>query len=171
MSGTRLSKVSLLDADGKDVPLADLAAGSVPVLLAFFKATCPTCKLTWPYLQRLHASHGTGGGSGRVRIVGVSQNERAAAQRFYEQFGGATFELMLDPEPAFKASNAFDVESVPHLALLTPGAASGVTVAWTFAGWSRKAMEELAARVASGEGAPAPPLIAADDPVPAWKAG
>ena len=48
--------------------LENLAA---PVLLAFFKINCPTCQLTFPFLQRL-------ADRGGPRIVGVSQDDAAS---------------------------------------------------------------------------------------------
>ena len=38
---------------GDRTSLPDLLV-SGPVLLAFFKVTCPTCQLTFPFLERLH---------------------------------------------------------------------------------------------------------------------
>src|ERR1039458_2846678 len=84
------------------------------VLLAFFKTSCPICRLTWPYLQRLHEAYG----GKTVHVVGVSQDDAVSSRAYYAANGGATFELLLDPEPTFVASNAFGVEAVPPLALL-----------------------------------------------------
>jgi peroxiredoxin len=134
----------------------------LPVLLAFFKTSCPVCQLTWPYLQRLHAAYG----GKSVRVVGVSQDDAASSRAFYAAHGAATFDLLLDPEPTFVASNAFDVESVPLLVLLAPDG----TVDDTFAGWSRKRMEALGARFAS-KSVPLVPVIPPGDPVREFSAG
>src|SRR5512141_491375 len=110
---------------------ADLLAEAqpLPLLLAFFKTSCPTCRLMWPYLQRLHTAYG----GVAVRVVGVSQNAADESRRFFEEFGGATFDLVLDPEPQFSASNAFQVEAVPHLALIS----SAGIFEEIFGGWSK----------------------------------
>src|ERR1019366_5285612 len=69
----------------------------------------------WPYLQRLHRAYG----AKAVHVVGVSQNDADSSRAYYADHGEATFDLLLDPEPTFAASNAFGVESVPHLRLLS----------------------------------------------------
>jgi peroxiredoxin len=155
---------ALTDSSGARVELSRLVkeSGGLPLLVVLFKTTCPTCKLAWPYVQKLHAAYG-----GRaVRVIGVSQDDLAASQRFYAEHGDARFELFLDPQP-YPASTAFDVESVPHLALVEPDG----TLALTTAGWSRTAFEELGAHLAErGRVAPVP-IVAPDDPVPDWKPG
>jgi len=151
--------------DGSAVRTADLLsdAGGRPLLLAFFKTSCPTCRLTWPYLQRLHAAYGGKG----VHVVGMSQNAGDESRRFFEERGGAAFDLVLDPEPAFRASNAFGVEAVPHLALVSP---AGV-LDETLAGWSNAKIEALGARLATGAGLPKVPVVPPGDPVAAFQAG
>lgn len=141
--------------------LAD--ANGLPLLLAFFKVSCPTCRLAWPYLQRLHAAYG-----GKVlHVVGVSQNTADESREFFEEFGKATFDLVLDPEPRFEASNLFHVEAVPHLALVSP---SGV-LEEVFAGWSKAKMEALGERLAGRGGFPPVPVVPPGDPVRDFQAG
>ncbi|MCM3877538.1 MAG: TlpA family protein disulfide reductase [Thermoanaerobaculia bacterium] len=140
-----------------------LAAGNgLPVLLAFFKTSCPICQLSWPYLQRLHGAYG----GKSVHVVGISQDDAASSRAYYAAHGAATFDLLLDPEPAFVASNAFDVESVPLLVLLAPDG----RIEDTFAGWSKKRMEALGARFAS-QSVPFVPVIPPGDPVREYSAG
>ena len=149
---------------GPPRPLREvLAESATPTLLAFFKTSCPTCKLAWPYVQAVHTAYG-----GRaVRVVGVSQDDEPKSREFFSSFGPATFDLALDPAPAYAASNAADVESVPLLVLVDR---DGTELA-RFAGWQRKALEEMGALLASKAGVPPVALIAEDDPVPSWKAG
>jgi peroxiredoxin len=140
-----------------------IAAGNgLPVLLAFFKTSCPICQLAWPYLQRLHDAYG----GKSVHVVGISQDDAASSRAYYAAHGAATFDLLLDPEPAFEASNAFHVESVPLIVLLSPDGA----VEDTFAGWSKKRMEALGARFASTS-VPLVPVIPPGDPVREFSAG
>ena len=165
MAGPLLAPAAALtDSAGSPVELSGLvrSSGGLPVLLVFFKTSCPTCRLSWPYLQRLHAAYG----NRAVRLVGVSQDDLASSQSFYAGHGDARFELFLDPPP-YPASNAFDVESVPHLALVEPDG----RITRTWGGWSRKALEELGGDLAARAKLAPAPVIAADDPVPAWKAG
>ena len=138
-------------------------ADGLPLLLVFFKVSCPTCRLSWPYVQRLHAAYG----GNAVRVVGVSQNATEESRRFFAEFGNATFDLVLDPEPGFAASNAFLVESVPHFALISP---AGV-VEETFSGWSKAKMEALGARVAGGRSLARVPVVPPGDLVRDFQAG
>jgi peroxiredoxin len=142
--------------EGATLSTADVVARGhgLPVLLAFFKTSCPICQLTWPYLERLHRAYG----GKAVRVVGVSQDDTDASRAYYADYGGATFDLLLDPEPRFAASNAFGVESVPHLVLLSP---EGV-IEDVFAGWSKARMEALGARLAA-KNVPLVPVVPPGD--------
>jgi peroxiredoxin len=165
MGGTKAPDVPFTRPDGTTSRTADLLgeSGGLPTLLAFFKTSCPTCRLTWPYLQRLHEAYG----GKAVRVVGVSQNEIGESRRFFEEQGRATFDLVTDPEPRFAASNAFAVEAVPHLALVSPSGA----VEEVFEAWSKAKMEALGARLAKGKGLAPVPVVPPGDPVADFKAG
>ncbi|HVO50704.1 MAG TPA: TlpA disulfide reductase family protein [Thermoanaerobaculia bacterium] len=139
------------------------AANGLPLLLAFFKTSCPTCRLTWPYLQRLHAAYG----GTAVRVVGVSQNGIEESRRFFEEWGKATFDLVMDPEPGFAASNAFQVEAVPHLVLISPDG----MIEEIFAGWSKAKMEALGSRLAAGRSLAHVPVVPPGDLVRDFQAG
>lgn len=138
-------------------------ANGLPLLLAFFKVSCPTCRLTWPYLQRLHASYG----GKAVRVVGVSQNGAEESRRFFEEWGKARFDLVMDSEPGFAASNAFQVEAVPHLVLISPAG----RLEEIFAGWSKEKMEALGSRLAGARSLARIPVVPPGDPVHAFQAG
>jgi peroxiredoxin len=138
-------------------------AHGLPLLLAFFKTSCPTCKLAWPYVQRLHAAYG---GTG-VRVVGVSQNGAAESEDFFEEFGKATFDLVLDPEPEFAASNAFHVEAVPHIVLVS----SVGLFEEIFSGWSKERMEALGSRLAAGRSLARIPVVPPGDLVRDFQSG
>ena len=165
MGATRAPDTRFRGVDGASLRTADLldSAHGLPLLLAFFKTSCPTCRMTWPYLQRLHAAYG----GTAAKVVGVSQNEAAESRKYYEEWGGATFDLVLDPEPTFVASNAFLVEAVPHVALVSP---AGI-LEETFAGWSKPKMEALGARLAERAGVRPVPVVPPGDLVGDFKAG
>jgi peroxiredoxin len=156
--------VSLATLEGKTVDLARVLAdgASRPTLLVFFKVSCPVCQMDWPYLERLHRAHGEG-----LRVVGVSQNDAAASLKYHAAYGGATFDLLLDPEPAFGASNAYGVASVPHHVLLEPDG----TVRRVFAGWQRKPLEELDAELSAAHGRPPAGVVPPGDPAVAMRPG
>jgi peroxiredoxin len=165
VSGAPAPDASFVRPEGGTATTSELLAGAggLPVLLAFFKTSCPTCRLTWPYLQRLHEAYG----GKAVRIVGVSQNTGDESRRFFEEFGKATFDLVLDPEPRFEASNSFSVEAVPHLALVSPAG----NLEEVFAGWSKAWMETLGARLATARSLARIPVVPPGDPVRDLQAG
>jgi peroxiredoxin len=138
-------------------------ANGLPLLLVFFKTSCPTCRLAWPYVQRLHEAYG---GTG-VRVVGVSQNGAAESRDFFEEFGKATFDLVLDSEPRFAASNAFHVEAVPHFVLISP---AGI-LEEIFAGWSKAKMEALGERLALARSLARIPVVPPGDLVRDFQSG
>lgn len=142
----------LAELDGGEVTLAELAAGG-PVLLAFFKISCPVCQLTMPYLERLHRQGG-------LRVYGISQNDADDTREFNRHFG-VTFPTLLDSEDSgYPASNAYGISSVPTMFLVTPDG----TLERVIEGWNRIDMAALGDRAGMI-------LFHAADNVPAWKAG
>jgi len=140
------------ELDGAEVTLANLTAGG-PVLLAFFKISCPVCQLTMPYLDRLHRQGG-------LRVYGVSQNDADDTREFNRNFG-VTFPTLLDSEDAgYPASNAYGISSVPTMFLVAPDG----TLERVIEGWNRIDMAALGDRAGMT-------LFRAEDNVPAWKAG
>jgi len=137
---------------GGHASLAEILAGG-PVLLAFFKISCPVCQMTFPFLERIHATK-------RLRIYGISQNDAADTREFNLEFG-VTFPTLLDSEDEdFPASNAYGISSVPTLFLVEPGGA----ISQVMEGWRKRDMEALAAPAADT-------LFRPGEYVPEWKAG
>ena len=79
--------------------------GDGPVLVVFYKASCPTCQFTLPYLERLS--------KGGLRFLGVSQDDAATTTAFAGRFG-VTFPVVRD-EGGYPASNAYGITHVPSL--------------------------------------------------------
>src|ERR1022692_3431120 len=74
-----------------------------PVLLAFFKSTCPVCQMMLLFLERIHR----GRAPGSLEIYVVSQDDAGAPQEFAGEFG-ISFPMLLDPEESgYPASNAY----------------------------------------------------------------
>ena len=76
-----------------------------PLTLVFYKASCPTCQLALPYLQRIH-----GGGA---RLLLVSQDDPGETRAFLKHFG-LTMDAAIDEHP-YDVSNAYGVHHVPAL--------------------------------------------------------
>ena len=133
--------------------LAELL-NSGPVVLAFFKISCPTCQLAFPFLERLHVA-GTG-----LQFAGVSQDEAASTAKFAKRFG-VTFPILLDPAAdGYRASNAYGLTHVPAVFVVEPDGA--ISHSWT--GYSKADFEKLALRAGA-------PVFRPQENVPAWKAG
>jgi peroxiredoxin len=108
-AGTKAPDFELKALDGKTFPLSEeLARG--PVVLAFFKASCPTCQYAFPYLERLERSYG----HKTVRIIGVSQNAPQETEAFTKEFG-VTFPVLLDDTRTYPVSNAYGLTNVPSI--------------------------------------------------------
>jgi peroxiredoxin len=151
-AGARAPRFRLARLEGGKVTLDELLAGG-PVLLAFFKITCPVCQLTFPFLERINSG-------GMLPIYGISQNQPADTREFKAEFG-VTFPILLDEEEeGFPDSNDYGISNVPTMFLVErDGAISRV-----FEGWNRNEIEWL------GDKAGVNP-IRGEDNVPAWKSG
>jgi len=150
--GARAPELRLRQLGGGEAALADLLAAG-PVLLAFFKVSCPVCQMTLPFLERIHA----GGG---LQVYGVSQNDERDTRDFAGEYG-LKFPMLLDSEhDGFPAGNAYGITHVPTSFLVE---ADG-TVGRLIEGWNKQEILWLGAR--SGVNP-----IGADDHVPEWKAG
>lgn len=156
-----------LPQPGDPVPPLDLqdalgrpaAAAGADVLYAFFKTTCPTSELAWPYLDRIRQI-----AEGRTfRVIGVSQDSPEETRAFQEK-AGTEVDVLFDAPP-WRASAALDLQSVPTLLLVgADGRAREIVV-----GFQKSAMERLAR--AAADGRPAPPLFRHGENVPALRPG
>ena len=108
-AGTKAPDFELRAMDGKRFVLRDeLAHG--PMVLAFFKVSCPTCQYAFPFLERLERAYG----HKHVRIIGVSQNDPKETAAFTKEFG-VTFPVLLDDTRKYPASNAYRLSNVPTI--------------------------------------------------------
>lgn len=127
----------------------NLKAG--PVLVVFFKISCPTCQLTLPFLKRLQPA---------VCVVGISQDDVSATKEFLDYFG-LTFPVLIDPSAErYAVSNAYRLTNVPSMFLIEKDG----TISWALNGFHRGDLEGLAAKLGAV-------LFTADDRIPAMKPG
>ncbi len=151
-AGSRAPDFRLKRLSGGEASLQELIANG-PVLLAFFKITCPVCQLTFPFLERI-ATPGT------LPIYGISQHGPEDTREFTTEFG-VTFPVLLDEEDAgFPVSDAFGISNVPTMFLVERDG----TVSHAIEGWNRQEIEWL------GSLAGVNPIRQGEN-VPAWKAG
>jgi peroxiredoxin len=108
-----------------------------PVLLAFFKVSCPTCQLAFPFLQRMSEGSNAGG----PRLVAISQDDRSKTEQFRQRFN-ISVETLIDAAPGYQASNLYGLRNVPSLFLVEPDG----RISTAFAGFSKADFEKLGER-------------------------
>ncbi len=145
-------RIEILPA-GSPAPAIGGLTAKGPLLVVFFKITCPVCQFTLPFLNRIHQA-------GTLPVYGISQNDDADTREFTQEFG-IEYAVLLDPEDAdFPASNAYGISSVPSLFLIGQDG----RIERAMEGWSRRDMEWLGARSRAT-------VVRQDENVPEWKAG
>jgi peroxiredoxin len=148
--GDKAPAVGFTDLEGKTQALSALVAGG-PVVLAFFKVSCPTCQYALPFLGRFAAASGA-----RVKLV--SQNGVPETREFLRQYG--LTDALLDDPARYPASNGFAITHVPSMFVVEPGG----RIEWASTGFHRKDLEALGARFGS-------PMFEPGENVPDWKPG
>jgi peroxiredoxin len=145
-AGTKAPDFELKALDGRSFVLHDERMTG-PVVLAFFKAGCPTCQYTFPFLERLERAYGHKG----VRIIGVSQNDPKQTAAFTKEFG-VTFPVLLDDTHSYPVSNAYRLTNVPSIFWI----AQNGEIEVSSVGWSKADFTEINRKMAeSGKIAPA----------------
>jgi peroxiredoxin len=110
--GVQAPDFELKDVDGRSYRLGT-ALTSGPVVLAFFKVSCPTCQFTFPHLQRIFASAGK---DWKASLWAISQDDAVDTRRFAKDYG-ITFDMLIDQYP-FDISNAYGIVSVPTIFII-----------------------------------------------------
>lgn len=127
-----------------------------PVLLAFFKTSCPVCQMTLPFLDRIEQ----GRAPGSYAVYGVSQDDAETTQEFNQAFGVKLPMLLDSDESGYPASNAYGLSHVPSMFLVNPDG----HIAWSLEGFVKRELESIA-KEAGVE------VFRQGDNVPEWKAG
>ncbi len=136
--GAKAPQFELKTLDGKEFSLGEeLARG--PVVLAFFKVSCPTCQYALPFLERLYKAYGHKG----VTLVGISQNDAKDTATFNKEFG-VTFPVLLDDPRTYPASNAYGLTNVPSIFW----AAQDGEIEVSSVGWVKADYEEISRKMA-----------------------
>jgi len=146
VNGAKAPEFELKTLDGKKFSLyEELARG--PVVLAFFKVSCPTCQYAFPFLQRLYKAYQDKG----VRLVGVSQNDATEAAAFAKEFG-VKFTILLEDIRSYPVSNAYGLTNVPTIFWI----AQDGEIEVSSVGWVKADFEQINRKMAEmGKTAPA----------------
>jgi peroxiredoxin len=133
-----------------------------PVVLAFFKVSCPVCQMAFPFFERLHRAYqGT-----NAQVIGISQDSAQDTAAFARQYG-VTFPIALDDSKRYPASNAYGLSNVPTLFLISPDGEIEVSSV----GWSQDELEAVSEHLAATSGVKKKQIVRASDGVPAFKPG
>ena len=173
VAGNPAPNFSLKSLDGKESSLAQsLKKG--PVVLAFFKVSCPVCKFTFPFLERLHQRYKSDRVSGLVltnpglepvTFLGISQDNAAASRDFNKEFG-VTFPILLD-DASYTVSNAYGLSMVPTVFLVEPDG----NVKVSSMGFVKADLESIADSLADRRNLTRTPVFLKTESVPAVKPG
>jgi peroxiredoxin len=160
-AGTKAPDFELKTMEGKKFVLRDeLARG--PLVLAFFKVSCPTCQYAFPFLDRLERAYGHNG----VRIIGVSQNNPKETAAFIKEFG-VTFPVLLDDTDKYPVSNAYGLTNVPTVFWIAQN--GGIEL--SSVGWVKADFEEISRKMAESLHTAPPVMFKPGEDVRDFRAG
>ena len=148
----------LLDTSGAPQALSEQRGR--PLLAAFFKVTCPTCMLAFPYLERLYQTYGPHG----LTVWGISQDTLDDSLAFARE-QGVTFPILLDT--TWDVSTNYAIEHVPTT-LLFGRAGKVICTAVAFA---KDDLNEIARMVVLETGSEPAIIAPAGDGKPAFRPG
>ena len=146
-SGISAPDFELPTINGQSFRLSEATSGG-QVALVFYKASCPTCQFTFPYLQRIYEES-------RPRLIAVSQDDANETREFADRFG-ITFDVVLDEHP-YDVSTAYGVEFVPAVFMI---GTDGIIQLSDY-GFSKEALSKIAGRE----------VFRSDDGIPARRPG
>jgi peroxiredoxin len=159
-AGNSAPNFSLRSLDGKNFSLAEsLKKG--PVVVAFFKVSCPVCQFTLPFIDRLFRRYQ----APDVTFLAVSQDNVKSSRGFAQEFG-VTFPIVLD-EANYPVSNAYGLTMVPTVLLVEPDGTAKVSSM----GFVKADLEAIADSLADRRNLTRTPVFLKTESVPASKPG
>jgi peroxiredoxin len=139
----------------------DQALARGPVLLAFFKVTCPTCQFTFPFLERIYQQLRETDG----QVWGIVQDNAQDGARFARNYG-VSFPILIDDAP-YKVSRLYNLAHVPTLFLVE----SDGQIAMSSEGFSKAELLAIQQSLAQLRSAAPAPLFLQKESVPEYKPG
>jgi peroxiredoxin len=159
-AGSRAPDFSLTGIDGDTYSLSS-ALSRGPLLLVFFKTTCDTCDLAFPYVNRLLDVYP--GDAWSLWAVAQDPPEEAGS---YASAYGMSYPVLPDVH-GYAVSKAYDPPATPTLFLIDRG---GDVVQET-AGFSKADLNSVSAALAERLGAEPAVIAPAGDGNPDFKPG
>ncbi len=139
----------------------DQALARGPVLLAFFKVTCPTCQFTFPFLERIYQQLREPGG----QVWGIVQDKAQDGALFARNYG-VSFPILIDDAP-YKVSRLYNLAHVPTLFLVKPDG----QIAMSSEGFSKAELLAIQESLAQLDSAAPALLFLPNESVPEYKPG
>jgi len=158
-SGIQAPTFNLPLLGGGQFSLRDALAQS-PVVLAFFKVSCPVCQYAFPLHEQLAKRT-----EGKIKVIGVSQDDDKATRNFAKTFG-ITFPIALDDTKRYPVSNAYGLTNVPTLFEV----AQDGHILISCVGWDKTSIEDIYRRH-SAEEKPGTPLFPTAEAIADFRAG
>jgi peroxiredoxin len=119
-----------------------------PVMLVFFKKSCPVCQYALPLLERVFQANR----AANVTVLGISQDKAKDTNAFLREYG-VSFPVALDDPAHYPASNAYGLTNVPTIFYIAPDGEIEISSV----GWSKSDVEAIHRKLAEPrEQAPAP---------------
>jgi peroxiredoxin len=125
-----------------------------PVVLVFFKKSCPVCQYALPLLERVFQANRS---ADVVTVLGISQNKTRDTKAFLREYG-VTFPIALDDPANYAVSNAYGLTNVPTVFYIAPGGEIEVSSV----GWSKSDVEAINQKLAEHRD---------QRPAPLWRQG
>jgi len=147
--------------DGKTFSLKETLERG-PVVLVFFKVSCPTCQYALPFYERLFKAYK----NQHVTLVGVSQNDAKDTAAFAKEFG-VSFPLLLEDTRSYPVSNAYGLTNVPT----TFWIASDGEIEVTSVSWVKAEFEQINRKMAEAGRIAAAPVFQPSEEVQDYRAG
>jgi len=160
-AGVKAPPFTLTATDGASFSLEE-ALSRGPLMLAFFKKSCPVCQYAFPLYQRLFQAYGNRG----ITLAGVSQNPKKDTEAFAKSFG-VTFPILLDDTSTYPVSNAYGLATVPTVFWI----AQNGKIEISSVGWNRKDFEAIGAKMAEQGKVPPALLIQAQENIADFRFG
>jgi len=159
--GDLVADFELEDETGTPRRLSEFLAKG-PVVLVFFKASCPVCQYAAPFLERVFQANR----AANVTVLGISQDKARDTKDFMREYG-VTFPVALDDPAKYAVSNAYGLTNVPTIFYVAPSGEIEVSCV----GWSRADVEAINQKLAEHREQPPAPLWRTGEDIQDFRAG
>lgn len=147
--GQTAPEFELPDVNGQVVKLPELLRDG-PVILVFFKVSCPTCQLSLPFLGRMSG----------INIAAISQDDAEITRMFLKRFSPGLRTLIDPAQGWYPVSASYALTHVPALFVVEQDR----RISFALNGFDREQFEALGRRFDTV-------LFGRDEKTPQWKPG